>query len=92
MENLVEFAAPHRSSKPIVVAMRNSGDNLQSERARLRITESFLQAGVPVFRSMERACRAIYKATAYYDRRGEPAKPDEDMARMAAQFASAATR
>ncbi len=91
MENLVEFAAPHRSSKPIVVAMRNSGDNLASERARLRITESFLAAGVPVFRSMERACRAIYKATSYYERR-EPTAPDEDIARMAAQFASAATR
>ncbi len=66
MENLVDFASPRRSSKPLIVAMRSSGDSLSSERARLNMTKSFQEAGVPVFRSMERACRALYKATEYY--------------------------
>jgi hypothetical protein len=47
MESLVEFAAPHRSSKPIVVAMR-SGDNLS--QARVCGSRTFL-ASVPVFRA-----------------------------------------
>ena len=66
MENLMEFASPRRAGKPLIVAMRSSGDSLPSERARLNMTKSFLEAGVPVFRSMERACRALYKATEYY--------------------------
>jgi acyl-CoA synthetase (NDP forming) len=34
-------------------------------------TQTFLDAGIPVFRSVERACRAIYKATSYYRNRDE---------------------
>lgn len=78
LESMVEFAAPRRASKPIVVAMRNSGDNLQSERARLRLTRSFLEAGVPVYRSVERACRAIYRATSYYRAQTDLGESAED--------------
>ncbi|GAF97598.1 unnamed protein product, partial [marine sediment metagenome] len=41
-------------------------ENLQAERARLRMTENFIAAGIPVFRNVERACRALYKVTGYY--------------------------
>ena len=66
MDGLVSFARSSQHRKPFCVAMRNPAENLDSERNRLRITQNFIDAGIPVFKTIERACRAIYKFTGYY--------------------------
>jgi acyl-CoA synthetase (NDP forming) len=66
MEGLLELArnSPHR--KPFCIAMRNPAENLEAEKARLRITQNFVASDIPVFKTIERACRALYKSTEYY--------------------------
>jgi acyl-CoA synthetase (NDP forming) len=66
LRGLVEFARSSRHRKPFCVAMRHPAENLEAEKARLRMTKHFLEASVPVFKSVERACRALYRFTAYY--------------------------
>jgi hypothetical protein len=66
MDDLVRFAQTAGSRKPFLIAMRNPADNLEAEKVRLEITQDFIAAGIPVFASVERACRAIYKFTGYY--------------------------
>jgi len=62
---LVKFAKePHR--QPFCVAIRSPSENLESERERLSATKRFLKADIPVFKTIERACRALYKYTGYY--------------------------
>lgn len=66
MDGLVSFAHNSRHRKPFCVAMRNPAENLDSEKERLGITQDFIAAGIPVFKTIERACCALYKSTAYY--------------------------
>ncbi len=61
----IRFAKkPHR--QPFVVAMRCTSERLATERDRLQVSGRLLKAGIPVFKTMERACRALYKFTGYY--------------------------
>jgi acyl-CoA synthetase (NDP forming) len=48
------------------VAIRSPAENREAETDRLRTTRAFLAANVPVFKTVERACRALYKYTGYY--------------------------
>jgi acyl-CoA synthetase (NDP forming) len=62
--------------KPFAVAMRSPSENLEAERDRLYTMQAFIKAGVPVFKTIDRACRALYKYTGYYrwlEERGEAA-------------------
>ncbi len=62
---LVKFAKePHR--QPFCVAIRSPSENMESERERLSATKRFLKADIPVFKTIERACRALHKYTGYY--------------------------
>jgi len=66
MDGLVDLAHSSQHRKPFCIAMRNPAENMEAERARLRIMRTFIDAGIPVFKTIERACRAIYKFTEYY--------------------------
>jgi hypothetical protein len=87
MDDLVKFGQTVGSRKPFLIAMRNPADNLEAEKVRLQITQDFTAAGIPVFKSVERACRALYKFTAYYralegeDAQAPPAEAREVPAR-----------
>ncbi len=65
-EGMVEFGQSLQQRKPFCVAMRNPAENLEAERARLRITKRFIDAGIPVFKNVERASRALQKFTSYH--------------------------
>jgi len=66
MDGLVNLAHSSQHHKPFCIAMRNPAENLEAEKARLRIMRTFIDAGIPVFKTIERACRAIYKFTGYH--------------------------
>jgi hypothetical protein len=66
MDGLVKSVSRLPKGKPFCVAVRNPAENLQAERARLKMMNNFIAAGVPVFRNVERACRVLYKVTGYY--------------------------
>jgi len=66
MDDLVRFAQTVGSQKPFLIAIRNPAENLEAEKTRLQISQKFIAAGIPVFKSVERACLAIYKSTGYY--------------------------
>jgi acyl-CoA synthetase (NDP forming) len=66
MDDLVRFAQTVGSQKPFLIAIRNPAENLEAEKTRLQISQRFIAAGIPVFKSVERACLAIYKSTGYY--------------------------
>ena len=55
---------PHR--QPFVVAIRSPAENRRREKDRLRVTAGLHGGELPVFKTMERACRALYKYTGYY--------------------------
>jgi acyl-CoA synthetase (NDP forming) len=44
---------------------------LETEKDRLWVTKGFVKAGIPVFKTVERAARALYKYTDYYRRLAE---------------------
>jgi acyl-CoA synthetase (NDP forming) len=79
MNDLARFAQREGKAKPFLVAMRNPADNIESEKVRLKITHDLIAAGIPVFKNVERACRAVHKFTGYYraleDSRGLEAAP-----------------
>lgn len=52
--------------KPFAVAMRSPSENLEAEKDRLYAMQNLVKAGVPVFKTIDRACRALYKFTGYY--------------------------
>jgi hypothetical protein len=66
MDGLLDLAHSSRHRKPFCIAMRNPAENLEAEKARLGMTQSLLAAGLPVFKTIERACCALYKFTEYY--------------------------
>lgn len=66
IDGLVNLAHSSQHHKPFCIAMRNPAENLEAEKARLRIMRTFIDAGIPVFKTIERACRAIYKFTGYH--------------------------
>jgi acyl-CoA synthetase (NDP forming) len=76
--NLLKFflkfaKKPHR--QPFVVAMRCPSDRLETEKDRLWVTERLTRAHIPVFKTAERACRALNKYTGYYrslEQRNQP--------------------
>lgn len=64
--NLLRFAQSSKHRKPFCIAIRSPAENLQAEKDRLRMTKQFLDAGIPVFKTVERACRALHSFTGYY--------------------------
>jgi acyl-CoA synthetase (NDP forming) len=73
-KSLVKFAKEPRR-QPFCVAIRCSSENLESEKDRLSTTKRFLKAGVPVFKTIERACLALHKYTGYYRNLAETQTP-----------------
>jgi acyl-CoA synthetase (NDP forming) len=65
-KGLIKFAQTLNKKMPFCVAIRNVSDNLDGEKARLKMTEEYVEAGIPVFKSVERACKTLYKLTGYY--------------------------
>ncbi|MGD0765082.1 MAG: CoA-binding protein [Dehalococcoidia bacterium] len=63
---LLKFARGSSHRQPFAVAIRAPAENREAETDRLRTTRAFLAANVPVFKTVERACRALYKYTGYY--------------------------
>jgi acyl-CoA synthetase (NDP forming) len=49
-------------------AIRSTSEQLETEKERLWVTARFVKAGIPVFKTVERASRALYKYTGYYRR------------------------
>jgi len=69
--SLVKFAESSRNGKPFCIAIRSPSESLEAEKDRLQMTKRLLDAGIPVFKTMERACRALYRFTGYYRALGE---------------------
>lgn len=63
---LLRFVRGSSHRQPFAVAIRSPAENREAETDRLRTTRAFLAANVPVFKTVERACRALYKYTGYY--------------------------
>jgi acyl-CoA synthetase (NDP forming) len=57
-----------------VIAIRCPTEQLDTEKDRLWVTTRFVKAGIPVFKTVERAARALYKYTGYYRRLAENEK------------------
>ncbi|HUS82253.1 MAG TPA: hypothetical protein VM013_03215, partial [Dehalococcoidia bacterium] len=66
-KTLTKFAKQPRR-QPFVVAIRSTSEQLETEKERLWVTARFVKVGIPVFKTVERACRALYKYTGYYRR------------------------
>lgn len=79
-DGMIKVAQETNKRMPFLVAIRGSSENLQTERARLKMTEQYKDAGIPVYRSIERACRAMYRVTGYY-RMVEEGKAEKAKAR-----------
>jgi acyl-CoA synthetase (NDP forming) len=67
LKTLVKFAKRPRR-QPFVIAIRSTSEQLETEKDRLWVTKRFIKAGIPVFKTVERAARALYKYTDYYQR------------------------
>jgi acyl-CoA synthetase (NDP forming) len=65
-DSLMKFARSSEHNKPFCIAIRNPSESLEAERERLKMTKRFLAAGIPVFKTVERACLALYRYTGYY--------------------------
>ena len=76
LSGLLKFGQSSRERKPFCVAIRSPAENLQAEKDRLKMTKDFMAAGIPVFKTVERACRALYRFTGYY-RMVQEAKAEE---------------
>ncbi len=63
---LLKVAQSMNKRMPFCVAIRGSFDNLQTEKDRLKMSKEYLDAGIPLFKTLERACRALYRLTGYY--------------------------
>ena len=70
LKTLTKFAKQPRR-QPFVVAIRSTSEQLETEKERLWVTARFVKGGIPVFKTVERACRALYKYTGYYRRLAE---------------------
>lgn len=66
LKPVLKFARDPSRHPPFSVAIRCPAENRESETDRLRAMRAFLAADVPVFKTVERACRALYKYTGYY--------------------------
>jgi len=62
---LVKFVRRPRR-QPFVVAIRCPTEQLETEKERLWVSARLIKAGIPVFKTVERAARALYKYTGYY--------------------------
>jgi acyl-CoA synthetase (NDP forming) len=65
LKMLMKFVKQPRR-QPFVVAIRCPTEQLETEKERLWVTARLIKAGVPVFKTVERAARALYKYTGYY--------------------------
>lgn len=84
VDGIIEFAQKRASGKPVVVAMRGPSENLVTEKARLQLSAIYRDAGIPVFRSIERAASAMAAFTAYYRMREDAETADPSEALLAA--------
>jgi acyl-CoA synthetase (NDP forming) len=83
--SLLKFAQSSEHRKPFCIAIRNPSERLEAEKERLRMTQRFLAAGIPVFKTIERACRALYRYTGYYRALEEAQTRQAESARVAAR-------
>jgi len=83
-KGLMKFARSSEHRKPFCIAIRNPSERLEAEKERLRVTERFLAAGIPVFKTIERACRALYRYTGYYRALEEAQAPQAQPEELAA--------
>lgn len=63
-----------RSGKPVIMVLPIGSDEvemLDAERGRREIRETYLNAGIPVYPTLERAARAVANVTRYYQREAE---------------------
>jgi acyl-CoA synthetase (NDP forming) len=67
---LIKFAKKPRR-QPFIIAMRPLSEQLETEKDRLWVMERLVKAQIPVFKTVERAARALYKYTGYYRRLAE---------------------
>jgi hypothetical protein len=71
LDSLLDYWRKSPHWKPLCISIRNPAEKVEAERYRLALTKLFLQEGIPVFKNVERAGRALYKYTGYYRRLAE---------------------
>jgi len=67
LKTMTKFAKVKRR-QPFIIAMRTTTEQLETEKERLWIAARLMKAGVPMFKTVERAARALHKYTGYYRR------------------------
>ncbi len=63
---LADEARQHINGKPLVVVWRQYQPNADIKEARLRLEETLLHGGIPVYEGLDRAVRALSKTAEYY--------------------------
>jgi acyl-CoA synthetase (NDP forming) len=63
---IADEARKHTGGKPLVVVWRQYQPNPDIRNARIRLEQTLLDAGVPVYEGLDRAVTALAKTTAYY--------------------------
>lgn len=82
--NMLKLLVAHSKKprrQPLVIATRTISEQVETEKERLWAQARFIKAGLPVFKTVERACRALYKYTGYYRRLEEEARAEALLAR-----------
>lgn len=74
---IIDFVQRQARGKPVVIAMRSPFDSLAAEKARLAVTKIYRDAGVPVFRSVNRAAVALAAFAEYHRMREEACCTEE---------------
>jgi acyl-CoA synthetase (NDP forming) len=67
LKTMTRFAKAKRQ-QPFAIAMRTTTEQLETEKERLWIAARLMKKGIPVFKTVERAARALYLYTGYYRR------------------------
>jgi acyl-CoA synthetase (NDP forming) len=70
LKTMMKFAKKKRR-QPFIIAMRTTTEQMETEKERLWVQARLLKADIPVFKTVERAARALYKYTGYYRRLAE---------------------
>jgi acyl-CoA synthetase (NDP forming) len=71
LDSLLDYWRKSPHWKPLCISIRNPAEKVEAEKYRLALTKLFLQEGIPVFKNVERAGRALYEYTGYYRRLAE---------------------
>ena len=74
LKMMTKFAKAKRR-QPFAIAMRTTTEQLETEKERLWVAARMMKTGIPVFKTVERAARALYLYTGYYRRLAESDRP-----------------